>query len=128
MIVPNFHCDDLTDLELNGRSAKLRQRLISQLAYQNWLARGAPIGSALRDWLDAEKDVDEGEHHRATRRRAFDIWQEKGCPSASALADWLEAERDIGEKAEIAWSDQHRRTDIARDFALDGQMSGAELI
>jgi hypothetical protein len=128
MIVPNLHCDDFTDSKLTGRSANLRHRLISQHAYQKWLSRGAPFGLALRDWLAAEKDVDEGAHHRAIQCRAFEIWQVKGCPSTSTLADWLEAEREIGEEAEIAWSLQHRRTYIARDFALDGQESGAGLI
>jgi hypothetical protein len=103
MIVPNLYRNDPADSDLTVHSANLRHRLISQHAYQNWLARGATFGGALRDWLAAEKDVDEGAHHRAIQRRAFEIWQEKGCPSSSALADWLEAERDIAEEAEIAW-------------------------
>src|SRR6266487_3246107 len=40
------------------RIPSLRHRMIERRAYANWLARGCPTGTALRDWLDAEKEVD----------------------------------------------------------------------
>lgn len=122
MASPNLYCDDSPDSELTRRYAKPRHRLISQLAYRNWLAHQSPTGSALQDWLEAEKDFDEG-----TRRRAYEIWMAKGCPSASALADWLEAEWDIGEESEIVGNLHPRRTDVVPNLTSDWQGNEARM-
>ena len=34
-----------------------RHTLIAEKAYQLWLDRGCPDGSAERDWLDAEEEI-----------------------------------------------------------------------
>jgi CBS domain-containing protein len=33
---------------------------VQSLAYEKWRAKGSPSGSALQDWLEAEKELDEG--------------------------------------------------------------------
>jgi len=38
---------------------KPRHTLIAERAYQLWLDRGCPDGSAERDWLDAEEEIGE---------------------------------------------------------------------
>jgi hypothetical protein len=40
------------------RIPSFRHRLIESRAYKKWLAKGRPSGTGLRDWLDAEAEVD----------------------------------------------------------------------
>lgn len=40
------------------RESAARHQQIARVAYRRWLARGCPAGTALRDWLDAERDYD----------------------------------------------------------------------
>jgi hypothetical protein len=37
----------------------LRHRFIEHRAYERWVARGHPPGTALLDWLEAEQEVDQ---------------------------------------------------------------------
>jgi CBS domain-containing protein len=39
-------------------SSNLRHQLIERRAYEKWRGKGSPGGSALQDWLEAEKEVD----------------------------------------------------------------------
>ena len=39
-------------------SPKVRYAMIERRAYEIWKARGRPTGTALRDWLEAEAEVD----------------------------------------------------------------------
>lgn len=73
----------------------LRHHLIQRRAYDNWRANGSPSGGALRDWLDAEQEVDASARHQSVQRRAYENWWSSGCPSATEIQDWLEAEKEI---------------------------------
>ncbi len=39
-------------------SASQRHRLIECRAYERWMAKGCPRGTALQDWLEAQAEVD----------------------------------------------------------------------
>lgn len=41
-----------------ANTAKMRHQLIERRAYDKWLAAGAPSGTALQDWLEAESEID----------------------------------------------------------------------
>lgn len=46
-----------------------RHRFIEQGAYQKWMSKGCPSGTALQDWLEAEAEMESG-------RVVFeDLWQ-----------------------------------------------------
>jgi hypothetical protein len=40
------------------RSPNVRHAMIERRAYQIWQAKGRPTGTAIRDWLQAEREVD----------------------------------------------------------------------
>src|SRR5262249_22341739 len=39
-------------------SPNVRHAMIQRRAYETWQAKGRPAGTSLRDWLQAEKEVD----------------------------------------------------------------------
>jgi hypothetical protein len=41
-----------------SRSASQRHLLIERRAYEKWIAKGCPCGTALQDWLEAQAEVD----------------------------------------------------------------------
>ena len=44
-------------MEIQGTHEKLDQALIADRAYQRWVERGCPLGTAEQDWLEAEKEL-----------------------------------------------------------------------
>jgi hypothetical protein len=44
--------------ETSKSSPNVRHAMIARRAYQIWQAKGRPNGTSLRDWLQAEKEVD----------------------------------------------------------------------
>jgi hypothetical protein len=56
-------------------------RSIGELAYHLWQARGCPEGSAERDWLDAEKQLESAPRSvPAARPRRSKLTQGKPSP------------------------------------------------
>ena len=68
---------DSTILDSRGDGGKLESALtretVEKLAYQYWLDRGCPEGSAAEDWLQAERTLlaDRGENRAAGNHRYF---------------------------------------------------------
>jgi hypothetical protein len=92
------------DLYFAGDYSPQRRQSIERLAYVKWQANGSPRDSALRDWLDAEEEVDAAALQQSIERRAYDIWKWNGCPSGTAMSDWLEAEQEIALESSVDWN------------------------
>jgi len=50
---------DCLDWSSCFRFARSLHEMIARRAYNRWLARGCPTGTALQDWLGAEAEVEE---------------------------------------------------------------------
>ena len=44
---------------LNTGAPNVRQAMVERRAYHIWKAKGCPKGTALKDWMQAEKEVEE---------------------------------------------------------------------
>lgn len=87
---------DLAD-DANRTAATDRSRQIAKVAYRRWLERGRPPGSDLRDWLDAERDFDDGQRRVPASAEATEGQQ----PAKAGLAQMCRSGDAAGE-AELA--------------------------
>lgn len=87
--------------DTNPTGATGRSGQIAKVAYRRWLERGRPPGTAVRDWLDAERDFDEG-NGRVAASAEMNDWREPskaghaqppregGAAGEAELAEFLE--------------------------------------
>jgi hypothetical protein len=116
------------DLYFAGDDSPQRRQSIERLAYVKWRANGSPRGSALRDWLEAEKEVDAAARQQSIERRAYDIWKWNGCPSGAAMSSWLEAEQEIAMESSVDWNVPVRRTESQEARVDDWQLDGVGVL
>jgi hypothetical protein len=66
---PSFHPGEPMYFVISADCETLRHRLIEHRAYDRWVAKGRPPGTALADWLEAEQEVE----HELDRKRWSDL-------------------------------------------------------
>jgi hypothetical protein len=82
-----------------------RHELIERRAYHKWQARGCPSGSALKDWLEAEAEIEADHRRELIEHRAYQMWRERGCSNLTAIQDWLVAEREVDTELQLETSE-----------------------